>query len=62
MDPDAAYEEIVRLCAEIKENGDPDGDLVADLLELVIDLGRWLESGGFPPRKWAEMSAVPEWK
>jgi hypothetical protein len=59
MDPDAAYEEIVRLCAEIKENGDPDGDLVTDLLELVIGLGEWIQNGGFLPAAWMTRPVPP---
>ncbi len=56
MDPDANWEEQLRLAADIlnEEDGGPGNHVLAAgrLAELVLSLNDWLSKGGFPPKAW----------
>jgi len=56
MDPNANYNRQIEISREIRELEQRKGtshqivELGSELAELVLDLARWIENGGFVPK------------
>lgn len=56
MDPNANYNRQIEISREIREleqrkfNTKQIAELGSELAELVLDLARWIETGGFVPK------------
>jgi hypothetical protein len=54
MDPDELLRQIRDRVAEVRSylSGEPEDDLIGDLIDKVTDLDDWLSRGGFLPMPW----------
>lgn len=63
MDPNATWEEMLRLSEEMQRPPAHPGDMMLNgerLAELTLALRDWLAKGGFPPKEFAEEPSEPE--
>lgn len=51
MDPEANYQEMLKLATRLLDSENDDADRLA---ELVLAMDGWLKRGGFLPKAWAK--------